>query len=129
RPADGACRLWHWREQQAHCLTPDGFSARSRVYEYGGGSFCLGEDVLVFVNESDQQIYLQGLDGSAPRALTVAADCRYGDVLWHAGAVLAVEEQHADSVVHRLVCFANEGRQVLAEGADFYSAPTLSEDG
>ncbi|RZI87886.1 MAG: S9 family peptidase, partial [Pseudomonas sp.] len=129
RPADGACRLWHWREQQAHCLTPDGFSARSRVYEYGGGSFCLGEEVLVFVNESDQQIYLQGLDGSAPRALTAAADCRYGDVLWHAGAVLAVEEQHADSVVHRLVCFADEGRQVLAEGADFYSAPTLSEDG
>ncbi|WP_312388943.1 S9 family peptidase [Pseudomonas sp.] len=129
RPADGACRLWHWREQQAHCLTPDGFSARSRVYEYGGGSFCLGEEVLVFVNESDQQIYLQGLDGSAPRALTADADCRYGDVLWHAGAVLAVEEQHADSVVHRLVCFADEGRQVLAEGADFYSAPTLSEDG
>ncbi len=35
RPADGACRLWHWRNEQAYCLTPDGFSARSRVYERG----------------------------------------------------------------------------------------------
>lgn len=39
RPADGACRIWHWQHQQARCLTPDGFSVRSRVYEYGGGSF------------------------------------------------------------------------------------------
>ncbi|MFP3526098.1 hypothetical protein SB912_26805, partial [Pantoea sp. SIMBA_072] len=36
RPADGACRIWHWHQHQAQCLTPDGFSVRSRVYEYGG---------------------------------------------------------------------------------------------
>ena len=35
RPQDAACRLWHWRDGQAHCLTPTGFSVRSRVYEYG----------------------------------------------------------------------------------------------
>lgn len=68
RPADGACRIWHWRDQQARCLTPDGFSVRSRVYEYGGGSFCLSGDGLVFVNESDQQVYNQALDGSPPHA-------------------------------------------------------------
>lgn len=129
RPADGACRLWHWRNQQAHCLTPEGFSVRSRVYEYGGGSFCLGGDGLVFVNEADQQVYTQALDGSAPRALTQAADRRYGDVLWRDDRLLAVEELHAASVEHRLVSLEGEDREVLAEGADFYASPTLSDDG
>ena len=132
RPADGACRLWLWRDQQARCLTPDGFSVRSRVYEYGGGSFCFGGDGVVFVNERDQQLYTQGLDGSAPSApsaLTDAADCRYGDVLWHDGRVLAVEERHGESVTHRLVAIAEGTTHVLAEGADFYAAPTVSADG
>jgi len=130
RPQDGACRLWQWRDGQARCLTPDGFSARSRVYEYGGGSFCLSEHGLVFVNETDQQLYTQGLDASAPRALT-QGERRYGDLRWAAGKVLPVEETHGtDGAEHRLVSIAAGGeREVLAEGADFYAAPTLSADG
>lgn len=129
RPADGACRIWHWRQQQAHCLTPDGFSARSRVYEYGGGSFCLAPQAVVFVNEKDQQVYSQALDGSPPLALTAASECRYGDLQWHDGQVLAVEERHGECVEHRLVTLAAGMRQVLAEGADFYASPVLSHDG
>ena len=130
RPQDGACRIWQWHDGQARCLTPDGFSARSRVYEYGGGSFCLGEDALVFVNEADQQLYAQAFDASAPRALT-QGQCRYGDLRWAAGKVLAVEETHGpDGAEHRLVSISTTGaREVLAEGADFYAAPTLSADG
>ncbi|EPN44189.1 peptidase S9, prolyl oligopeptidase active site region, partial [Pseudomonas syringae pv. actinidiae ICMP 19096] len=26
------------------------------MYEYGGGSFCLADDAVVFVNERDQQL-------------------------------------------------------------------------
>jgi len=129
RPADGACRIWHWLYHQARCLTPDGFSVRSRVYEYGGGSFCLGGDGLVFVNEKDQQVYTQPLDDVPPRALTQDASCRYGDVQWHHGQVLAVEERHAEQVEHRLVALAESSREVLAEGADFYASPTVSADG
>lgn len=129
RPADGACRIWHWHDQQARCLTPDGFSVRSRVYEYGGGSFCLAGDAVVFVNETDQQVYRQALDGSVPRALTHDEQCRYGDVQWHDGVLLAVEERHAERVEHRLVAFEEGRRRVLAEGADFYASPTLSNDG
>lgn len=129
RPADGACRIWHWQHQQARCLTPDGFSVRSRVYEYGGGSFCLGGDGLVFVNEKDQQVYTQALEGAVPRALTEDASCRYGDVQWHDGRVLAVEEQHGERVEHRLVALGEHAREVLAEGADFYASPTVSADG
>lgn len=125
RPQDGACRIWQWRDGQARCLTPDGFSARSRVYEYGGGSFCLSANAVVFVNETDQQLYTQDLDASAPRALT-QGERRYGDLRWAAGKVLAVEEDGAE---HRLVSIAAGTREVLAEGADFYAAPTLSDDG
>ncbi|NER64692.1 S9 family peptidase [Pseudomonas sp. MAFF212427] len=125
RPQDGACRIWQWRDGQARCLTPDGYSVRSRVYEYGGGSFCLSEHGLVFVNEADQQLYSQGFDGGQPQPLT-AGQCRYGDVRCAAGQVLAVEE-NADE--HRLVAISAGTRQILAEGADFYAAPTLSDDG
>ncbi|WP_448649553.1 S9 family peptidase [Pseudomonas corrugata] len=127
RPEDGACRIWQWQGTQARCLTPDGFSARSRVYEYGGGSFCLGDDGVLFVNDADQQLYRQSLSGEMPVALT-SGDCRYGDLSFAAGQVLAVEEQANQ---HRLVAIglADRQRRLLVEGADFYAAPTLSPNG
>lgn len=126
RPEDAACRIWYWRDGVAKRLTPDGFSVRSRVYEYGGGAFCLTPDGVVFVNEADQQLYRQTLEGE-PEVLT-STDCRYGDLHYAAGRVLAVEEQQDQ---HRLAAIdlATGARQVLAEGADFYAAPTLSPDG
>ncbi|WP_223413655.1 MULTISPECIES: S9 family peptidase [unclassified Pseudomonas] len=126
RPEDAACRIWHWRDGQAHCLTPMGFSVRSRVYEYGGGAFCLTDDGVVFVNEADQQLYRQSLKGETPEALT-SGECRYGDLQFANGQVLAVEE-HRDR--HRLVAIdlADSTRHLLAEGADFYASPTLSPD-
>ncbi|MGE8153559.1 S9 family peptidase [Pseudomonas vancouverensis] len=126
RPADGACRIWHWFEGSAKCLTPMDFSVRSRVYEYGGGAFCLTDDGVVFVNEADQQLYRQSLRGDAPERLT-SGECRYGDLQYANGQVLAVEEFRDQ---HRLVAIdLHDGtRQVLAEGADFYAAPTLSPD-
>jgi len=127
RPEDAACRIWQWRDGQAHCLTPPTFSVRSRVYEYGGGAFCLTDDGLVFVNEADQQLYRQSLTGEAPEVLT-SSECRYGDLHFSNGQVLAVEE-HRDR--HRLVAIdlVDGQRHLLAEGADFYAAPTVSPDG
>ncbi|RON44510.1 S9 family peptidase [Pseudomonas frederiksbergensis] len=126
RPEDAACRIWRWHDGQAKCLTPQGFSARSRVYEYGGGAFCLTDDGIVFVNEADQQLYRQSLKGETPEVLT-STECRYGDLQFANGQVLAVEE---DRDQHRLVAIdlADGVRHLLAEGADFYAAPTLSPD-
>ncbi|MFK9079951.1 S9 family peptidase [Pseudomonas neuropathica] len=127
RPEDAACRIWHWRDGVAHCLTPAPFSVRSRVYEYGGGAFCLTGDGVVFVNEADQQLYRQSLQGETPQLLTSGL-CRYGDLQFANGQVLAVEENRNE---HRLVAIdlADGTRHLLAEGADFYAAPTLSPDG
>ncbi|QLC74776.1 S9 family peptidase [Pseudomonas sp. LPB0260] len=132
-PADGRSTLWHWTAQQLRCLTPDGLSVRSRVYEYGGGAFCLTDCGLAFVGEADQQLYHQVLDG-APRRLTARAHCRFGDLRFDArsGTLVAVEEsREAGQVVHRLVGIdlRDGARRVLVEGCDFYAAPTLSADG
>ncbi|WP_433768702.1 prolyl oligopeptidase family serine peptidase [Pseudomonas putida] len=126
RPEDAACRIWHWCDGAASCLTPLGYSVRSRVYEYGGGAFCLTDEGVVFVNEADQQLYRQSLKGETPEVLTTGV-CRYGDLQFSNGQVLAVEENRDR---HRLVAIdlADGKRHLLVEGADFYAAPTLSPD-
>ncbi|HEY8331788.1 MAG TPA: S9 family peptidase, partial [Pseudomonas sp.] len=133
-PAEAGCSLWLWREGITRRLTPPGLSVRSRVYEYGGGAFCVAGDGVALVDEADQQVHLLDVAAGEWRALTARPDCRYGDLhfapAWQ--AVLAVEESRAASaVVHRLVslALADGSRHVLAEGADFYSAPRLSGDG
>lgn len=130
-PADARCTLWFWRDGSARCLTPPGVSLRSRVYEYGGGAFCLTDDGVAYVDEQDQQVYLQRIDADClPTVLSRNADCRYGDLQFdvvHA-AILAVEESRASECVeHRLVSLslADGQRRILAEGADFYASPTL----
>ncbi|MGV6476809.1 alpha/beta hydrolase family protein [Azotobacter vinelandii] len=135
RPEDGRCRLWLWRDGTTRCLTPARHSVRSRIYEYGGGAFCIVDDGVAWVDESDQQVYRTRLaEAPVAEALTAQARRRYGD-LHHApawNAVLAVEESHAaKGVAHRLVALSlhDGARRVLAEGADFYAAPKLSADG
>ncbi|KUM39924.1 alpha/beta hydrolase family protein [Pseudomonas sp. EpS/L25] len=133
-PADGATRLWRRQVGSAPvCLTPAGFSLRSKVYEYGGGALCLADAGPVFVNEADQAVYRQPLDGRAPERLAGGESWRYGDLHWDAlhGCVLAVEEDRREQPPrHRLVALGRAGeRQVLAEGADFYAAPRTSADG
>ncbi|MCQ4310405.1 S9 family peptidase [Pseudomonas stutzeri] len=136
-PADARSTLWYWRADVSRCLTPSGFSLRSRIYEYGGGAFCLTDEGIAFVNEHDQQIYLQDLSTDAatpPIALTVNDACRYGDLQFDTRhrAVLAVEETAEEArSEHRLVSVSlmDGSRSVLAEGSDFYSSPTLDTTG
>ncbi|GGJ92789.1 S9 family peptidase [Pseudomonas matsuisoli] len=134
RPDEGRCSLWFHRDGQARALTPPNYSVRSRVYEYGGGAFCVTDAGIAFVNEADQQIYLQGLSEGSPTPLTANETRRHGDVLFDpiGNAVLCVEEDHTEKTVqHRLVTIAipSGERTVIAEGADFYASPALSPDG
>lgn len=131
-PEDGRSLIHEWTEAGQRCLTPLGYSARSRVYEYGGGALCLASGFLCFVNEDDQQIYVQGLQDLGCRALTQRGDCRYGALLNDAmrARLIALEECHtARAVEHRLVAISYTGeREVITEGADFYNSPCLSPD-
>ncbi|MGK9063826.1 alpha/beta hydrolase family protein [Stutzerimonas chloritidismutans] len=134
-PADGRCTLWFWQGGNCRCLTPPGFSLRSRMYEYGGGALCVTEQGVAFVNEADQCVYLQSLgEGSMPIALRQREGTRYGDLQFDAQrqAIIAVEESHEEGIVtHRIVSlFIREGsRRVLLEGADFYASPCLDPTG
>ena len=137
RPSDGGRNLLIQRswEGQITCLTPAGFSVRSGVYEYGGKSWCVAEQQIVFVNAADQQIWLQ-TDACTPRQLTDTPDCRYGDLIFdpQRQRIVAVQEQATDDPTqptHRLVAVAIATGQVtvLACGDDFYASPALRQDG
>lgn len=132
-PRDARTTLWVWQGGAPRCLTPPGQSVRSRVHEYGGGAFCVLDGAVAFVDEADQQLWLQPLDGD-PLCLAGAPGSRLGDLAFdrQGRAVLAVEEQHGDGPVRNRLVSLDLGdgqRRVVAEGADFYAAPTLSEDG
>ncbi len=49
-------------------VTPPGFNVRSRVHEYGGGSYLVAGDLVIFSNFEDQRLYRQDRDGPRDRS-------------------------------------------------------------
>ncbi len=64
-------------------VLPEGFSARTRVHEYGGGAWFLGARDVYFSNMGDQRLYRLPADGGDPIAITpeppIPAAWRYAD--------------------------------------------------
>lgn len=145
RPENSGRTVLCWRNWQGELqdLTPEPYTVRSRVYEYGGKSWCLlgttSDQQLAFVNGGDQQIWLQSLTGSdlsQPIQLTDAADCCYGDLMFDVRRqrIIAVQEKATTDPTqpeHSLVAIALHSGAItcLSEGQDFYASPTLSENG
>ncbi|WP_201303835.1 alpha/beta hydrolase family protein [Alcanivorax xiamenensis] len=132
-PRDGRFRVQEWTTEGRRTLTPEGFSVRSRVYEYGGSALCLGEDGLAFVNEDDQQLYWQGFSEPRCHPLTDHPDRRYGGLAYdhRRDRIIAVEERPGNPKTrHRLVAVGRDRvLRILSEGADFYASPAISDDG
>src|SRR5262249_20174557 len=119
----------------------NGFSVRSRVHEYGGGSFAVSDGVVFFSNNTDQLLYRQ--DGGerpwpiTPPPIAGAADSlRYADVVVdrRRGRLICVREDHVrdSEAVNALISVSLSGerpQRVLVSGADFYSTARLSPDG
>ena len=76
RPAEGGrnvvMRADPWSE--AVDVTPEGFNARTRVHEYGGGSYWVDPDSVFFTNFSDQRIYRQDDWAIQSRSLPTPAE-------------------------------------------------------
>ena len=116
-------------------LTPAPFNVRSRVHEYGGGSYGVHEGTVYFVNFSDQRIYRQS-SGSEVQALTPAGKYRYASFEFDPARkrLICVREDHSEAGKEPentivAVDLADGTNTVLVSGDDFYAGPRLSADG
>ncbi|MGH9847410.1 MAG: S9 family peptidase, partial [Blastocatellia bacterium] len=116
-------------------VTPAPFNARTRVHEYGGGSFVVGNGAVFFSNFADQRLHLCDT-GKPARAITPEAELRYADgvIDYRRNRIVCVCEDHSVAGREAVNTLAgidlDDGlAALLAGGSDFYSSPRLSPDG
>ncbi len=116
-------------------VSPPGFNVRTRVHEYGGGSFIVREGIAYMVRFEDQRLY-RVVPGEEPVPVTPADGKRFADFLFDPDRdrLLCVCEDHdAGGREPRNTLAAislADGRVThLAQGDDFYSSPRLSPEG
>jgi dipeptidyl aminopeptidase/acylaminoacyl peptidase len=118
---------------------PQGFSARTRVHEYGGGAYVADGDSVFFSNDEDGRVYRVD-PREAPRAITPEPPepraLRYADFAAAPDGrrIYCVRELHTGDgePVNEIVSFAADGEGepvVVATGHDFYAAPRPRPDG
>lgn len=121
---------------------PSGFSARSLVYNYGGGSYCMNKNTTYFTNYSplqtltnDQRIHKLE-KGKLPIPLTPEYNARYGDLSYSKllDKVVCVKEDFSineEGVLSIVLIDPNGEKEALEiiSGNDYYSNPTISNDG
>jgi dipeptidyl aminopeptidase/acylaminoacyl peptidase len=117
-------------------LTPAPFNVRTRVHEYGGGSYTVSGGVIVFSNFADNRLYRLDPGEEIPVAITPEAPWRFADLRIDSQRlrVLAVREDHSGAGEARaaIVAIPLSGATaptVLVSGPDFLAAPRLSPDG
>ena len=118
-----------------HEMIPSEFNARSRVHEYGGGSYLVTSFGLFFTNFIDQSIYQISNDGECKK-LTHNDMCRYADFVFdeRQNRLICVREDHSDEAIEPIntiiaISITDGSEKVLVEGADFFSNPRLSPEG
>jgi dipeptidyl aminopeptidase/acylaminoacyl peptidase len=117
-------------------LTPPPFNVRTRVHEYGGGSYTVSGGVIVFSNFADHRLYRLDPGAERPVAITAAGPWRFADLRIDPRRlrVVAVREDHSGPGEARasIVAIPLSGAaapEVLVHGPDFLAAPRLSPDG
>lgn len=112
------------------------YNVRSRVHEYGGGSFTVKDRIIVFSNFEDQRLYIK-MPGEEVNPLTGNDRSYYADLRIdpRRKRVLCVREDHGvsgDEPVNSIAIVRFEGSRkirTLIQGNDFYASPRLSPDG
>jgi dipeptidyl aminopeptidase/acylaminoacyl peptidase len=133
---------------EARDVIPAPFSARTRVHEYGGGSWVVSGGTIYFSNDQsrggglppDRRLYRQDPDASLPAPITPDGAWRYAD-----GTIdrlrnrwVGVREDHTDPqkaypdnsiVAIDLDRPGADAGTIVATGHDFYASPRMSPDG
>jgi dipeptidyl aminopeptidase/acylaminoacyl peptidase len=116
------------------CL-PQGFNARTRVHEYGGGSYLVAEGTVYFTHFPDQRLY-RVRAGGEPEPLTPDDALRFADLVWDARRrrIICVREDHTVSGEPQNTIVSVDAEhggagEVLVAGRDFYAAPCLNPEG
>jgi dipeptidyl aminopeptidase/acylaminoacyl peptidase len=120
-------------------VTPEPFSVRNRVHEYGGASWVASSDTIIISNFADNRLYrLDGL-GSEPRPITPESAYRYADLQIDAAnhRLYAIREDHSridHEPENTLVVLDLDGPNagggsIVASGTDFISSPRLNAAG
>ena len=117
-------------------------NVRSRVHEYGGGAWRVGEGCVFFVNFADQNIYRVTVgDGATAGSAEIeqitdsGPDVRFADFAVDGARnqlLCVVERHHEDREPDNCIAAVDLTTGVLtilAEGHDFYASPCLSPDG
>jgi dipeptidyl aminopeptidase/acylaminoacyl peptidase len=138
RPAEGGRTILVQRAADGTItdLLPPPYNVRSRVHEYGGGSYTVVGGTVAFSNLADGRLYRLDPGAAEPVPITPEGDYRYADIRFDAARrrFLAVREDHTGEgqPVASIVEVPLDGERsprVLVEGPDFLAAPRLSPDG
>ena len=117
-------------------INPAPMNARSRVHEYGGGSWLVHHGSVFFSNFADQRVYRKN-PSNAPYPITPETAWRFADGSFdeQRNRIYYVREDHTDprhEPINTIVSIDAEGNGepwILATGHDFYSNPRLSPTG
>jgi len=128
----------------ARDVTPQPFSARTRVHEYGGGAWTVAGGTVYFSNDRarpgaeppDRRLYRQA-PSATPLAVTPDGPWRYADGVIDASRQrwIGVREDHSakpypdNAIVAVDLTRPGSDATVLAAGHDFVASPRLSPDG
>jgi dipeptidyl aminopeptidase/acylaminoacyl peptidase len=124
-------------------VTPPPYNARTRVHEYGGGSWMVADGSVYFSNFADGRLYRLARGASEPQALTPAPPAPGRDWRFADGVIdlrrnrwIGVREDHtvAGEAVNTIVAVeldraGDSPGRILVSGHDFFSSPRLSPDG
>ncbi len=141
--ADDPARLTllRQREGQLDELTPTPINVRTRVNEYGGGSWGAAGGIVVWSDDTSKSVMASTDDGHVVTLTPPGSpDLRYAAFVPDANhrAILCVREDHtvADDAVQTIVSlpWPEPGMEphpghVLAKGADFYADPVVNDRG
>jgi dipeptidyl aminopeptidase/acylaminoacyl peptidase len=143
RPEEkGRNAIVQYRDGRRRDILPRPLNARSKVNEYGGGSYCVRAGIIYFVLYDDQRIYRVDANSTEriPEPVTAASQCRFADLQSDSSRqrLIAVMEDHADTDVEPTtslvaidvnVVDGQQKPQPLVTGADFYASPRISPNG